>query len=195
MVIGILMLAGAGVFLIWTWRPRAAGVSSDDPTTGERALWAVGIEWRDQTPSGLEDLVTADGIRVVREADRVEFFKLIVDLSEKGISWRVGQRRNGSAAELAKAREVLLSADVYSWDRRGGHKRCGGFQPRDAVRFWRGRESVLFLICFTCADVGVLPHDSAGRARQWMIADVQPGQAKLKGLMEGVFPGTVGEER
>ena len=173
------------------WRAPAAGVSADDVSTGERALRAVGVGWTDRKPNDLEDLITPEGLPVVRGADRVEFFKLEVTLSERGIEWSVDQRRDGGGGELSKARGVLLSPDVYSWDRRGGHKRCGGFQPRDAVRFWKGKESVLFLICFTCSDVGVVAHDSAGRARKWMIADVGRGKGRLRELMEGVFPGSV----
>jgi hypothetical protein len=88
---------------------------------------------------------------------------------------------------LGAARDLLLSADVYNWRSRGGHKRCGGFQPRDAVRFWRGNESVLFLICFTCSDVGVLVHDASGWTRGWTMAEFHPGKERLRGLMEAAF--------
>jgi len=146
----LVVLGAAGVAIVslgsWCgWWGRSVHGSADDVRTGERALRADGVGWTDRKPNDVEDLVTAEGVRVVREAERVEFFKLTVDpYTERGIEWTLDRRRDGNAGDLQTARDVLLSPEIYSWDRRGGHKRCGGFQPRDAVRFWKRRNRFCF---------------------------------------------------
>src|SRR4051794_19672620 len=105
----------------------------------ERRSLSVGPDatQRDVAAKDVDDLVTAEGCAVVRNADRVEFFKQRIELPHVD-HWEIERRRAGTPEELATARDVLLSPGIYSWGRRGGHKRCGGFQPRDAVRSGAG---------------------------------------------------------
>jgi len=180
----------AGVFAAWYLYPRAGPDRAGPDRRGQTLMIGSEVERRDIAAKDLDDLFTKEGTAVVKGADRIEFFKQEIHW-ESSSDWKIIQQRTGTAEQLSKAREALLSPQIYSWGRRGGHKKCGGFSPRDVVRFWRGNESVTFLICFTCMDIGVIYQDQAGRGRSWIIADFQPGKQQLKEVMERVFPGTV----
>ncbi|HSI33475.1 MAG: hypothetical protein ACAI43_23115 [Phycisphaerae bacterium] len=143
----------------------------------------------------IEALVSAGGVRATTEGTHVEAIRIDADRQDS-IFWHEGakvtvQRTEVVPPDLARSLATLLT-DPKGYAFQRGSKRCGGFQPRHAVRFRTSADSkadVCYMICFKCADLQVVRHDEEGRPVHRAMSDIQPMQAELKKLVLRALPG------
>jgi hypothetical protein len=84
----------------------------------------------------------------------------------------------------AKLATVVLDEESYDW--RGG-KGCI-FQPGVAFRVWKGDESVVVVICFSCDQVRFIPMDKDGKPGKPAFVDSDPSRAELVKLAKTGLP-------
>src|SRR5690349_3000379 len=184
LICGLLFVAALMAF-------GARHLRSSEPTVTKEPGWALnGADESHERARTFDSLVPIRAQEIIAKADKAEVFKLegvilryhIVDDGQKII--RKEMPDPNLSRELAGA---LGSPDTYRIP--SGSKRCGGFQPREAVRFTLGRESVTFLICFKCTDIQVVLNDASGRPVHRLMFDFRPGRPELLRLMRLALPG------
>lgn len=84
----------------------------------------------------------------------------------------------------AKVASVVLNEKSYIWDAAKG---CI-FQPGVAFRVWKGDESVIIVICFSCDQVQVLTADKDGKLGKPVWGESDPGRPGLVKLAKAALP-------
>ena len=84
----------------------------------------------------------------------------------------------------ANVAAVVLNEKTYEWDSAKG---CI-FRPGVAFRVWKGDESVVVVICFSCDQIEVATLGKDGKVGKKAFADVDPGRAKLVRLAKAALP-------
>lgn len=128
-------------------------------------------------------------LAVLREADRVEVFRLKNERAEEGEE-RVGnyavtvrgkeQGRNFAA----RLREVLTDEGTYVWD---SGKGCD-FDPGVGYRVWKGEQRIEVVLCFSCDQLVVFSPKAADGSVRSASADFDPARPALVKLAKEAFP-------
>src|SRR5712691_10902942 len=129
-------LAALGV---WRWHATKV-IALTNPA------WALnGADESHERAGSFSSLIPSHGREIMAKADKVEIFKLegiilnpIVDDGQKIIRTEIPD-----ATLSRELSDALGNPGMYKFP--SSAKRCGGFQPREAVRYPHGRESVTFL--------------------------------------------------
>ncbi len=84
----------------------------------------------------------------------------------------------------AKVAAVVLNEKSYVWDAAKG---CI-FQPGVAFRVWKGDESVVVVICFSCDQVQIITADKDGKLSKPVWGETDPSRAALVKLAKAALP-------
>ena len=96
----------------------------------------------------------------------------------------IGTGKDQDEKFAAKLAGVILDEKTYEWEAAKG---CI-FNPGVAFRVWKGEESVVVVICFSCDQVRVAPVDKDGKVEKGVYANVDPGRAALLKLAKAALP-------
>jgi hypothetical protein len=205
-----------GVGLDWTWKKKLAYFVGGGLVLVLLALLLnyLGIWGGDaKEPAGTAPAVTSHGpgwaeaaerfdrekgpvAAVLLEADKVEPFRI-----EPGVEMAGGidsQKVLYKARPLDKKLSAQLATsflDPKSYLSPGWDAKLCAFQPRVALRFWKGKQFLDVLVCFDCTQLMVVERDPAVplrslgglEARFRVGGDFEPIEGDLKKVMAEIF--------
>lgn len=140
-------------------------------------------------PERVKKLLGERAVGLLDGATKVEVFRVDSDKpgeTDKAVAgYRVtATGKDQDAKFAARVAGVALNEKTYEWDAAKG---CI-FRPGVAFRVWKGEESVVFVICFSCDQMAIVTLDKGGKALTKAHAEVDPGRAALVKLAKAALP-------